>query len=141
MYAAILIRSTIGMNPEIKETLKRLNLERKNSLVLLEENKVVEGMLKKAESYITYGKVSEDFARMLVEEKGEEVKEVQDRKPKQKVKKHYKFKELFGKKIKPAIRLHPPRGGFERRGIKKSYSEKGVLGFRDNIEELIKKMM
>ncbi len=141
MYAAILIRSTIGMNPEIKETLKRLNLERKNSLVLLEENKVVEGMLKKAEAYITYGKVSEEFAKKIVEEKAEEAKEVQDRKPNQKVKKHYKFKELFGKKIKPAIRLHPPRGGFERRGIKKSYSEKGVLGYRDNIEELIKKMM
>ncbi len=141
MYAAILIRSTIGANPEIRETLKRLNLERKNSLVLLEENSVNKGMLKKVESYITYGIVSEEFAKELVEKKGEEVKDPVDRKPKQKIKKHVKSKILFGKKIKPAIRLHPPRGGFERRGIKKSYSEKGVLGLRDNIEDLIKRMM
>ncbi len=141
MYAAILIRSIIGVNPEIKETLKRLNLEKKNSVVLLDENKVVEGMLRKVESYVTYGKISEDFAKKLVEEKAEVVKEPSDRLPKQKVKKHYKFKELFGKKVKPAIRLHPPKGGFERRGIKKPFSEKGVLGLRDNIEDLIKRMM
>lgn len=39
------------------------------------------------------------------------------------------------------INLHPPRGGFRRGGIKKSYSIGGVLGFRgDKIADLIEKM-
>ncbi|MCB9358584.1 uL30 family ribosomal protein [Candidatus Woesearchaeota archaeon] len=37
--------------------------------------------------------------------------------------------------------MHPPRGGFERKGIKKSFSIGGALGYRgDKINELIVKM-
>ena len=38
--------------------------------------------------------------------------------------------------------LSPPRGGFERKGIKASFSDKGALGYRaDKINDLLKKMM
>lgn len=39
------------------------------------------------------------------------------------------------------IHLHPPRGGFERGGIKKNFSIGGALGYRgEKISELIEKM-
>ena len=44
--------------------------------------------------------------------------------------------------IKPVFRLHPPRKGFERKGIKNSYSIGGVLGYRGKkINELVLKMI
>ena len=53
-------------------------------------------------------------------------------------------KELVAKrgKGKKYFALHPPRGGFERKGIKKSYTQKGALGYRgEKINDLIKRML
>ena len=45
-------------------------------------------------------------------------------------------------KLKPFFRLHPPKGGFEKAGIKKPFTVKGALGYRgDKINDLIKKML
>jgi large subunit ribosomal protein L30 len=39
-------------------------------------------------------------------------------------------------------RLHPPRGGYERKGIKISFNLGGALGYRgDKINKLISKML
>ena len=44
--------------------------------------------------------------------------------------------------VKQFFRLHPPIGGFERKGIKKPYSIGGALGYRkEKINNLIKKML
>ena len=44
--------------------------------------------------------------------------------------------------LNTTVHLHPPRGGFERGGIKKNVSVGGALGFRgDKISVLISKMM
>ena len=44
-------------------------------------------------------------------------------------------------RIKP-FRLNPPRGGFERKGIKVSFNSGGALGYRgEKINSLIKKML
>jgi large subunit ribosomal protein L30 len=43
--------------------------------------------------------------------------------------------------IKKTIKMHPPRGGFERKGIKVPFKVGGALGDRGNkISELIDKM-
>ncbi len=43
--------------------------------------------------------------------------------------------------VSNTIHLHPPRGGFERGGIKKNFSIGGALGFRgEKISDLIEKM-
>ena len=45
-------------------------------------------------------------------------------------------------KVQNYFRLHPPRGGFEKRGIKESFTNKGALGYRGaKINILIKKML
>ena len=50
------------------------------------------------------------------------------------------LKEIPG--LKQFFRLHPPVGGFERKGIKKPYSIGGALGYRkEKINDLIKKML
>jgi len=44
--------------------------------------------------------------------------------------------------VKPLFRLNPPRGGFERGGIKKSVSVGGALGYRGaDVSKLIERMI
>ena len=84
MIAAIQIRGPVRMPGEIKETLKLLNMGRKQSCTLLEENPTNDGMLNKCKDFIAYGPITDATKDML----------------KQKTK---------GK----TAHLHPPRGGFK----------------------------
>lgn len=113
--AAILVRGTIGANQDIKDTLKMLNLHKKNSCAVFQDIPSNKGMMHKCKDYITYGELSE-----------ETLKELESKREKQN--NHFA--------------LQPPRGGFERKGIKTPYASKGALGYRgDKINELIKKMI
>lgn len=113
--AAILVRGLVEVKQEVKDTLRMLNLQKKNACVILDDNPVNRGMLKKCENYITYGEVSPEV-----------IKELQEKRP--------SAKKFFS--------LHPPRGGFERKGIKKPFNLKGALGYRkEKINDLIKKMI
>lgn len=114
MIAAIRIRGTTGIKPDTKLTLESLNLRKKHTCVVLPDSDEVKGMLQKAKDFITYGPVSDDVVK--------ELKEKRD----------------AGKK---AFFLHPPRGGFERKGIKVAYSIGGALGKRETMDEIIRKMM
>ena len=70
-----------------------------------------------------WGEIDEGTIKLLLEKRGEID-------PKDK------------KKYKSFFRLNPPRGGFERKGIKKGFSAGGALGYRGaKVIELIKKMM
>ena len=53
----------IDVNNEIRDTMNILGLKRVNTLIVAPENATTLGMLKKAESFITYGKVSEEDAK------------------------------------------------------------------------------
>jgi large subunit ribosomal protein L30 len=114
MIAAIRIRGTTGVRVDIKDTLNSLNLRKKHACVLLADNDVNKGMLHKAKDFITYGDVKEETVALL------------------------KDKRDNGKK---AFFLHPPRGGYERKGIKTAYTVGGALGLRDNMDDLIQKMV
>ena len=113
--AVILIRGLIDLKPNIKSTLRMLNLQKRNACIILENNPVNMGMIKKVQNYVTYGPINQETLTLL------------------------KTKRPTAKKY---YSLHPPRGGFERKGIKKTYNEKGALGNRDKkINELIQKML
>ncbi len=112
--AAILIRGQVGSKQEVKDTLKMLNLQRKNNLILLEDNPVNKGMLNKVRDYTTYGEVTEETLKLLEKRKKE------------------------GKKY---YALNPPRGGFERKGIKQPKTKGGALGPRTDMDKLISKMV
>ena len=52
-WLVIRVRSNIGVERSIKQTMGHLNLTRVNHAVLIPENDVYAGMLQKAKDYIT----------------------------------------------------------------------------------------
>ena len=111
-YGAILIRGFIGMKKDVKDTLKMLNLNRTNTLVVLDVDPIRKGMLEKVKDYITYGELDSETLKKLAE-KDKDAK---------------------------VFRLHPPRGGFV--SVKKPFTKKGDLGYRGKeINKLVGKMI
>jgi len=113
-YAVILIRSRANLNYNQKHTLDMLNLYKIHNCVVVEWTPSVRGMINKIKHVVTYGKIDDSLV------------------------------ELLGKKRKIKDKtycLHPPRGGYERKGVKMPYSLGGANGLRDNIGDLIKKML
>jgi large subunit ribosomal protein L30 len=118
--AVIRIRGTTGVKKPIADTLSMLSLYTKNSIVIVPNNPVFTGMVKKVKDFVTYGEVAEDVVKSLSE----------------------KRKNTSENKSIMAFTLNSPRGGFERKGIKVAFSHKGALGYRgEKISDLIKRMM
>ena len=114
--AVILIRGQIGIRTGIKDTLYMLNLRKKHACVVLEKNKHTLGMIFKVKDYVAYGEIDEATLKEMMSKRG---------------KKNNKY-----------CALHPPRGGFARKGTKTSFTRKGALGYRGKkINDLIKRML
>lgn len=119
--AVVLLRGLIGLSPDVRMTLKNLNLQRKNNCSLIKNTESAMGMLFKVKDYITYGEIDDVTVKTLQEKRG--------------------IKDAEGK-LKKFYRMSPPKGGFERKGIKKPYSIGGALGYRGaEMSVLIKKMI
>jgi large subunit ribosomal protein L30 len=113
MYAVVQIRGFIGVRQVVVDTMHMLKLKKKHTAVLVDEtNPALAGMLVKAKDVITYGPVSDAVA-----------------------------KKLQAKMKDGVAHLHPPRGGFERKGIKVTYNAGGALGKRDSMDSLLEKML
>ncbi len=114
--AIILLRGLMGITHDIKDTLRSLRLGKKHACVIIEDSPSLRGMLKKIQDFVTYGEVSDETITTLN----------QKRTPTE----------------KGVYFLAPPRGGFERKGIKKPFGIGGALGDRkENINTLLSKMM
>lgn len=112
--ALILIRGRIGFPGDVKDTLDMLRLKKKHACVIIEERENTKGMLQKVKDAITWGVVDEETIKLLEEKQGK----------------------------KDVYHLQPPKGGFERKGIKKPFSLGGALGNRkEKMPELIKRML
>lgn len=117
--AAVLIRGKVMFKHDLKETLLRLNLMRKNNCVIIPDNSVNRGMLNKVKDMVTWGPISDAVCS-----------KVESRRP------------VKGKDVNlKSYSLSPPRGGFERKGIKKPFSIGGALGERDNMDDLLSRMV
>ncbi|MFP4402065.1 MAG: 50S ribosomal protein L30 [Candidatus Nanoarchaeia archaeon] len=150
--AIIQIRGTVKTHPDVKKTLELFRLKQKHACVVVDDNEVSRGMLKKVKDYTTYGVISEKLFATLIESRGEcvgkkSIKEV-GVKPQEVAKEYYagnvKLRDFEPKyQLKPYFRLQPPKGGFEKGGIKKTFTQGGVLGERSEeaIEKLISKML
>lgn len=113
--AVVRIKGQIGLKQDIISTFKMLNLPQKFACVVLENNPINVGMINKVKDFVTFGDVNEETITLL--KKREE-------------------------KDKKYFRLHPPRGGFEKKGVKKAFKEGGALGNRgDKMNDLIKRMI
>lgn len=114
--AVVLIRGLVGVRGDIKDTLHMLHLRKKHACHVAEDTPSLRGMLKKVQGFVTFGTISDEVYNMLVE------------------KRKSNYENVFF--------LAPPVGGFERKGIKRSFVEGGALGDRkDKMGDLIKKMM
>lgn len=114
--AAIRIRGHIGVSTEKNRLMDALRIYKKNSCSIVNDTPSIRGMLKKVGDQITWGEVDDAAEKEL--------------------------KEKRGKRDSKTFFLNPPRGGFERKGIKAPYSIGGALGYRGKeIIKLIKKMI
>ncbi|NIO44584.1 MAG: 50S ribosomal protein L30 [Candidatus Aenigmarchaeota archaeon] len=141
MYAVIRLKGLVKIRKDIKDSFKTLRLNRKMHCVLLREDKVAKGMLQKVKDWSTWGEISDDTLRFLVEKRG--------RKPGNRRLTKEEAEDIFNKikenqkvpkEIKPVFRLNPPSKGFKE-SIKQHYP-KGELGYRGKeINELLKRMI
>lgn len=152
--AILQVRGLIRVSNKVRDTLRMLNLSNKNHCAIVDNSPVFVGMIKKVKDYITWGEVDSEIIKLLLEKRGKlpgnqplSEKYVKDKLNltyeqfvKELVDGKKKFKDIPG--LKPYFRLHPPRGGYEKGGIKTPFSMGGVLGYRkDKINELIRKMI
>jgi len=139
MLAVILLRGLIKTENDIKDTLHMLRLNRKNHCVIVKDNQ--KGMLKKVRDWITWGDISEDVLRKMIEKrgrysggrrvKGNEVDKILE---------ETKTKKCKEWSVKPVFRLNCPSKGF-RKSIRHHYP-RGELGYRgEKINELLKRMI
>ncbi len=154
MFAIIRVRGPVKVNKDIEHTMKLLNLTRSNHCVLYPQTEKIKGMIHKVRGYVTYGEISKEMILKLLLKRGKiydqtgkkhEFKEIYKTKEEQEkiVEEIFtKSKKLTDLGIKPVFRLKPPSKGYERKGIKKTFKEGGVLGYRENkIEILLRKMI
>lgn len=121
--ALILIRGLKGMRKDIKVALYTLRLRKKHACVVIENRVSNRVAALKCKDYIAYGEIDDATLKMLLEKRGK--------------KDPYKKGHL-----KKFFSLHPPKGGFERKGIKTPFKQGGALGYRGaRINDLIRKML
>lgn len=153
VYAVVRVRGNINVRKTIKDTLKMLRLNKVNHCAIIPETNELKGMLNKAKDYITWGEVDLESLNLVLTNRGKLVGDlpITDKY----VKSNSKFKSISNfadeiingkakltdlKEIKPVIRLHPPRKGYE--GIKRPFKMNGALGYRgDKINELLRRMI
>ncbi|MDD3178009.1 MAG: 50S ribosomal protein L30 [Candidatus ainarchaeum sp.] len=151
MFVILRVRGKIGVRENIERSMELLNLTRVNHCVLYNDNPKIKGMLKKAKDYITWGEISKDVLIKLLKKRGKVyTKEGKLIKISEQEKDFEKLAEdiLSSKKnikelnIKPVFRLKPPSKGYDKKGIKKTFKEGGVLGYRgENINSLLRRMI
>lgn len=152
LIAIIRVRGSIKVKKDIEKAISLLNLTRVNHCVVYKDSKYLQGSLKKAKDYLTWGVISKEvFEKMLLKRGFVYTKDNKLVSFKQNFSKDHAavVEDLFSTKkslkqynIKPVFRLKPPSKGFERKGIKKSFVEGGVLGNRkEKINLLLKKMI
>ncbi len=111
--AIIRIKGPVGVKYEVEDTMKMLHLNNKFNCAVIEDKPEFRGMIRKVEHLITWGTISDDTIKLL---------------EKRKKGKYYI--------------LHPPRGGFERKGIKMPFKLGGAYGCRkEKINDLIQRML
>ncbi|MEE8168029.1 MAG: 50S ribosomal protein L30 [Candidatus Hydrothermarchaeales archaeon] len=149
--AVIRIRGRSKTDRKVESTLQMLRLSRVNYCVLLDDNEVYRGMLKKVKDYITWGEVDAKDITSLLKNRGELTGGI--RLTDSYVRNQTKFKSIsdFSKAflkfeaeletipgLRRFFRMHPPRRGHE--GMKKTFKEGGALGCRSDIKGLLHKM-
>jgi large subunit ribosomal protein L30 len=151
--AVVKVRGTISAQREARETLDMLHISRTNHAVLVVNRPAILGMLKRVQSYVTWGEISKETLAELLTKKGRLVG-------------NKKLTEEYLKKVgcksindlagaiatckveflklpgtQPLFRLHPPTKGYKGTP-KKNFRAGGEAGYRgEAINDLVKRMI
>ncbi len=148
----IRVRGTVNASRRIEETLKMLRLNRSNTATIIDDRPDYLGMLQRVKDWVTWGEAKPETIETLLEKRGEtvgggpldaqavrelgftSVRSLAEAIAEGKI----QLRRLKG--VKPFFRLHPPKRGFKR-SIKRSYTDRGELGYRgEAINELAERM-
>ena len=154
-WIVVRVRSNVGVERSIRETMDYLNLTKVNHAVIIPENDQYRGMLQKAKDYITWGEATEETVAKMLNERARMsgdlpltdaiVKESTDFKNISEFAKAITSGDSTVKAVpglKRVFRLHPPRGPKGWGGIKRSFVVGGALGARgDEINGLVDRMI
>lgn len=122
----ILVRGRIGLINDQLHTLDLLKLQKRHICCVYPDTPSLRGMIQKVNDLVTWGELSDATLKTLEEKRG----------------KSANAKAAGKENANAHFHLHPPRGGFERKGIKVQFSKGGALGYRgDKINALIERML
>lgn len=153
-FVVVRIRGKTGLNKKLNMAMETVKLYNKHHCVILDNNKAVQGILQQIKDYSTWGELNEETFNELLTKRGklpgnkplteayvnEKLKISINEFSKEFLNSKKKLKDIPG--LKTFFRLLPPKGGFERGGIKTPFSLGGVLGYRgEKINKLIKNML
>ena len=141
LIAVVRVRGIRNVKPKIRHTLSLMRLHKPNHGIVIKATKSAMGMLNVVKDYVAYGKISKETLIKLIHKRGElgskRVKEIYKEEEIKAIAEEIAAK---GKtdKVDPVFRLHPPRRGWKN--IKMHYP-RGALGRREDMDELIRRMM
>ncbi len=152
-YAVVRIRGSVGVRGTIADTLKMLRLHKVNHCVIIPNTETYKGMINKVKDFVTYGEIDKETLVKLILKRGRlsgnkridpetivkltnmTVEELAEKIVSEEI-------VLKDTPIKPVFRLHPPRKGHSKGGIKQGFSVGGALGYRgEKIVDLLEKMI
>jgi large subunit ribosomal protein L30 len=140
-YAVVRVRGSVNVPREVRDTLKMLRLTRVNHCTVIPKSPDYDGMLRKAQSFITWGELTKETLEKLVAKRGriKGDERLSGKEGKEASKKIIKDGSMKDSGIKPVFRLSPPSKGY--RSIRMAYP-RGDLGNRgEAINQLLKRMI
>lgn len=112
--AIIRVRGMVRIRHDIRRAMDQLNLRKHNRATIVDDTPAVRGQLKKVQSFVTWGPVSEDTIKKLAHRAAEKGR---------------------------WYALQPPRNGYGRKGVKMPFKKGGALGDRgEKINDLLLRM-
>ncbi len=144
LIAIVRIRGRRNLSPDVRKTFELLNLKRKNYCTVVPDTPQYQGMIKKVKDYVTYGPLSKEIFVKLVGKRGEKGKKKLSVLLNQEAinalceKIWNEEKPLSKYELNPMFRLKPPSKGMK--SIKRHYPA-GELGRRDNMDDLLRRMI
>lgn len=115
MIAAVMTRGRVDARDKAKQALDHLNLQKRNQLVLLDDNDAIRGQLAVAKDYITFGVVDDETVEKLEETSGKNLD------------------------TGDTVSLSPPSGGYKN--TRRQVGQGGSLGQRDDMDDLVNRMV
>lgn len=152
-FVAVKVRGTVSAQREARETLELLHLTHTNHGILLPNNPSMKGMLKRVQSYVTWGEISKETLAELLTKRG---RLAGDKKLTEEYSTKLGCKSIgdlanaivdckltYAKlpDIQPVFKMHPPTKGYKG-PVKKNFRAGGEAGYRgEAINQLIKRMI